>query len=208
MNGWWVCTQEGNNQRAYYWESIHYDFVICRWCSTFSKSEGVQKLIVSWDHGMQRVVNYVLKIHSDGLPRIKWEVQKLKSYSLKILSSGWMCNMQKLLWRWSAVHLFHDASNDPSRKSFFCNIHVSLLGKDVEAHASHMIFYICCTKQQNQLLFWVDKWHSFIHGRNILVVPSTSQFTLSSMWNRLLEHQQGDLWWCMFCPWTNSWGWV
>ena len=61
---------------------------------------------------------------------------------LKILSSGWMCNMQKPLGRCSAVHLFHDASNDPSRKSFFCNIRVSLLGKDVEAHASHMILHM------------------------------------------------------------------
>ena len=66
---------------------------------------------------MERLVGYMLRVQKllpHRLPRIAWEAsqKKQKTHKSKILSSGWMQDIEKWFARWDALHLLKDALRD------------------------------------------------------------------------------------------------
>ena len=66
---------------------------------------------------MEQLVEYMLRVQKllpHRLPRIAWEAsqKKQKTHKSKILSSGWMQDIDKWFARWDALHLLKDASRD------------------------------------------------------------------------------------------------
>ena len=98
------------------------------------------------------VVEYMLKVQnspSHQLLRIAWEASKKiqKTHKRKFSYSHSMQDMKKWFGEWNATLMIHDVSIDFSMDESscieaFCSTNVSWDGKNVEAHASHIILHM------------------------------------------------------------------
>ena len=141
------------------------------------------RIISHWDHGYERVVEYMLKVPispSHWLPRIAWEASKKiqKTHRSKMLCSSWMQDMEKCFGSWHATHLLHDASLDSFLNEAF--LQYQCIMRWDKCGGSRFTQYTTPIAPNYKTMFFAE-WGNHTHRYMLEPIPLSTIQTMASM---------------------------